>query len=162
MPKTSEDKFTDRVRFNWGYHDAHHACRMGWANAECNFGFGPDYQFAEPNDIAKHHRDPSYAAGWMFGYADAVNGRPQETSEEAWKAHTKEPAAKKVAYIFQAPRRYAESANWPTSNQHSPRSGRPAMGIAYGSLQAMRRPNLSKTPVSGTIQPEKAPEHQET
>lgn len=83
-----KEKFENRVRFNWGYHDAAHAVRQGWANPERNFGFGPALAGLESvADILARHHDKVYAQGWQAGYIDAKDGMYEargQNSEEAW------------------------------------------------------------------------------
>lgn len=78
-------KFENRVRFNWGFHDAALAVRQGWANPERNFGFGPALKVAKPEDVQEQHYDKVWAAGWKFGYDQAKAGLETPTSQPAWE-----------------------------------------------------------------------------
>ncbi len=79
--------FDDRVRFNWGYHDAAQAVREGWDSPERNYGFGSFLVLRTPQHVLERHPSPIYAAGWMAGYADAKAGRNTTSSDPAWEAH---------------------------------------------------------------------------
>jgi hypothetical protein len=67
---TKQPNFTDRVRFNWGFHD-------GQSSAEIN----------RPRDVS-HHFDSAYAAGYVAGVAAyrLVDER-SDSSEPAWVQH---------------------------------------------------------------------------
>jgi hypothetical protein len=71
--------FDDRVRFNWGFHDAQHDLSMGWPNRVTltapEGGHNP-----LPPDVA-------YCDGYRAGLADYVaTGKRNESSESAWQA----------------------------------------------------------------------------
>lgn len=82
--KKTPPKFEDRVRFNWGYHDAAQAFREGWG-VEKNFGFGPAIRILLPVDVLSQHPDGVYAEGWIRGYCDARDGKDTTSSESAWE-----------------------------------------------------------------------------
>lgn len=88
--KQTAPKFENQIRFNWGYHDAVQAVRMGWTNAEHNFGFGPAFGKLTAENILEKHRDSIYARGWVYGYYEAIGSNGAEgsckTSEFVWKA----------------------------------------------------------------------------
>lgn len=83
---TSKVKFENRVRFNWGFHDASQAVEQGWATPEMNFGFGPAFgAFKTPEDVVAMHEDKEYARGWYYGYYETCGrGSRPESSEVAW------------------------------------------------------------------------------
>lgn len=91
--KSKTEKFENRVRFNWGYHDAALAVEQGWANEERNFGFGPAFgKLTCIADILERHHDPIYAQGWQHGYMDKQDGMYEargRSSEEAWNTALK-------------------------------------------------------------------------
>ena len=71
----SNSKFSDRTRFNWGYHDAasdveHH--RSVAANGK---------PIAE---WLAEHPDTAYHDGYCYGRQDASNGFYENNSEPAW------------------------------------------------------------------------------
>lgn len=80
--------FPNRVRFNWGYHDAAHAVFMGWDNPGHFWGFAKALgeKIEKPDDVLTHHFDPHYASGWIAGYRDKKAGLYDGSSETAWKA----------------------------------------------------------------------------
>jgi len=87
--KKTAEKFSNRVRFNWGFHDAAFAVRNGVANAENNFGFaqgGPLAGLTCPQDVLRKHFDRAYAQGWQGGYNAASDGTYENDSEPAWNA----------------------------------------------------------------------------
>ena len=83
--------FENRVRFNWGYHDAAQAVREGWANPEHNFGFARQGVMASLTcvaDVLAKHFDSDYAQGWQQGLFDAQDGTYEangKSSEMAWR-----------------------------------------------------------------------------
>jgi hypothetical protein len=85
------EKFENRVRFNWGYHDAAQAVREGWDCPEKNFGFaigGTMGAITSIRDVLVKHFDKTYAQGWQAGYHDAQDGIYEargRNSEEAWQ-----------------------------------------------------------------------------
>lgn len=87
--------FENRVRFNWGYHDAANAVKNGWATTQRNFGFCNYGSLAGLKDIADiltRHHDKAYAQGWQAGYYDAEDGMYEERgclSDAAWDAAIK-------------------------------------------------------------------------
>ncbi len=87
--KSSQPKFENRVRFNWGFHDATFAVEQGWAVRENNFGFchhGPLAGLRSSGDVISKHFDKTYAQGWMEGYLAMTTdetARPT-SSDEAW------------------------------------------------------------------------------
>lgn len=85
---TTATKFENRVRFNWGYHDAAHGVRRGkkWQN----YGFGDALKIDSPKDVMEKHHDKAYALGWTFGYYEALGGGICNTSEYAWKNATEQ------------------------------------------------------------------------
>jgi hypothetical protein len=72
--KTNPDLDRNRVRFNWGYHDA--------AMAFVTKHNRQDGLTVE--NIEAGHFDPIYAKGWVAGWNDSVNGEYQTTSRPAW------------------------------------------------------------------------------
>lgn len=82
--KTRKPAFENRVRFNWGFHDAAQVVRQGWNKAEANYGFGPSLKIESPLYVLARHPDKVYAHGWFYGYYTAMSGRPTESSEAAW------------------------------------------------------------------------------
>lgn len=85
--KRKDPKFENRVRFNWGYHDAAHGVRMGWANPEKNFGFANTGIMAgleTPESVLSRHYDKAYARGWYAGYTDMLAGTYENDSDRAW------------------------------------------------------------------------------
>ena len=91
----TKDQFEDRVRFNWGYHDAALAVEQHWDTWDRNFGFGPCIKVSCPADVLLHHFDRAFAHGWTLGYRDAKDGTYQGNSSAAWEEHmgTKRTAA---------------------------------------------------------------------
>lgn len=86
--RKSEAFFSDRVRFNWGYHDAANAVRNGWACEAHNFGFargGKLDGLTGAADVLARHFDSSYAKGWTRGLADAQAGKATPSSEPAFQ-----------------------------------------------------------------------------
>ena len=77
--------FEDRVRFNWGFHDAVLAVRQGWATAEKNFGFATALKIGSVDAVLTQHFDGVYARGWTFGYQAALAGNDCTSSEPAWQ-----------------------------------------------------------------------------
>lgn len=85
--KNTQPQFENRIRFNWGYHDAAQAVQEGWDNTEKNFGFavgGPLAGLSSPEEVIRRHFDPPYAQGWIAGYNDAKKGTYTRNSETAW------------------------------------------------------------------------------
>lgn len=82
--KSESPKFENRVRFNWGYHDAANAVKCGWNTAEKNFGFGSSLKITCVADVLEQHFGSSYAQGWQQGYFDAEDGTYDNSSEAAW------------------------------------------------------------------------------
>lgn len=80
--KSKLPTFENRVRFNWGYHDAALVVEQNWQSS--NYGFGPTLKITCPADVLSQHFDPTYAQGWTRGYRDASNGIATDTSEPAW------------------------------------------------------------------------------
>lgn len=82
-------KFENRVRFNWGFHQATLAVEQGWAIPENNFGFanhGPMSNLGMASDVVRRHFDKTYAEGWMAGYVamKTDDTKRPASSEEAW------------------------------------------------------------------------------
>lgn len=81
-------KFENRVRFNWGFHDAVQVVREGWQRK--NYGFGPALKIESPEDVLARHFDRVYARGWIMGYYEAVGRQSggadlnNMSSEVAW------------------------------------------------------------------------------
>ena len=66
-----KQKFSDRIRFNWGYHDA--------AN---------EHKFRQvPRKLPD---DKAYCAGYSEGLQDAKNGNYRENSDLAWERYYNE------------------------------------------------------------------------
>lgn len=82
----SQPKFSPRVRFNWGYHDAALAVEQGWAVPAKNFGFGPAIKVETPADVLARHQSKDYARGWTAGYEAAMSGQYANDSTAAWDA----------------------------------------------------------------------------
>lgn len=61
--------FDDRIRFNWGFHDAAN-------DAEDR---------REPRDVSTHF-DRAYARGYVAGYRTVLDGGDRFSSEPAWSA----------------------------------------------------------------------------
>lgn len=82
----AEPKFANRVRFNWGFHDAALAVRCEWDNADRNFGFAKGFldNIQGASDVLAKHPDSSYARGWFYGYHEAKEGKMCDSSEPAW------------------------------------------------------------------------------
>lgn len=76
-------RFPDRIRFNWGFHDA----QSDMEHTGKNRAMPGIQRFPLPDDSA-------YCAGYHAGVADysARNGR-SESSEDAWQAHVAKRAA---------------------------------------------------------------------
>ena len=66
-----------RLQFNWGYHEAAQD-RLHQKPKRSEFS-GCGKTLAEVK---------AYAAGYGYGWLDAVNGVYANNSEDAWKAHT--------------------------------------------------------------------------
>lgn len=80
-------QFSNRVQFNWGYHDAAQAVREGWAIPERNFGFanvGALANLTSVTDVVIRHPNRVYVQGWQHGYQDAKDGFYEGNSEQAW------------------------------------------------------------------------------
>lgn len=85
--KSETPKFENRVRFNWGFHDAALAVKEGWDNVENNFGFahhGPLAGLQNAWDVPAKHFDATYARGWFIGWCTATQGESTESSQRAW------------------------------------------------------------------------------
>ena len=80
------NKFSNRIRFNWGYHDAAQSVNKGWNSVGCNFGFGPTLKINTPGDVLARHPDKFYAEGWIRGYRDAEAKIGTSSSEAAWNS----------------------------------------------------------------------------
>ena len=63
-----KQEFSDRIRFNWGYHDAANEHKMRQVPRKL-----PD--------------DKAYCAGYSEGLQDAKNGNYLENSDFAWKRY---------------------------------------------------------------------------
>ncbi len=74
--------FENRVRFNWGFHDAAQTVREGW-DAH-NMGFASAFSFNSLADVLAKHPDHSYAVGFVYGYKTAKAGLSTVTSQPAW------------------------------------------------------------------------------
>jgi hypothetical protein len=61
--------FSDRVRFNWGYHDGALDARRGKPN---RWG-------------TESHYDAAYSDGYAAGFARADAGEPAGNSDHAWE-----------------------------------------------------------------------------
>lgn len=94
--KSSQPKFENRVRFNWGFHDATYAVANGLNTVEKNYGFGfgkggSTLDINSPDEVVAKHFDKEYAIGWTFGYYEAVGrGSRPESSESAWQSAVRE------------------------------------------------------------------------
>lgn len=80
---TKTRKFENRVRFNWGYHDAASVVRN--ARQGQNYGFDQKLNITKPEDVLEQHFDETYARGWLFGYYEALGGGVCEVSDFAWQ-----------------------------------------------------------------------------
>jgi hypothetical protein len=85
--KKSAELFSNRVRFNWGFHDAVQTVREHWNTTERNFGFGRGtLDIRTPTDVLDQHHDKSYAEGWYYGYYEALGGISTcKSSSHAWE-----------------------------------------------------------------------------
>ncbi len=73
--KNSAPKFSDRVRFNWGFHD-------GTREAQ-----NPKMSLTDGVRDMSTHFDRAYAAGYLAGVADfRATGERCESSDAAWAA----------------------------------------------------------------------------
>lgn len=74
---TKTERFNDRTRFNWGFHDATLDAEQGWPNRTLT-AEGPAISRPLPND-------PAYCEGYRRGQQSfAKLGKRDETSEAAW------------------------------------------------------------------------------
>jgi hypothetical protein len=82
----AEVKFENRIRFNWGFHDAVQVVEEGWNTPERNFGFARSagWVLTRPEDVLAIHPDHEYAAGWISGYERKLAGEQTTSSEPAW------------------------------------------------------------------------------
>lgn len=78
------ERFSNHIRFNWGYHDAVQCVREGWHKIERTFPDNPQ-NHNHPDQVLSRHPDGVYARGWEFGYWDAIGGLVTESSEPAWQ-----------------------------------------------------------------------------
>jgi hypothetical protein len=84
--KAKKELFKNRVRFNWGYHDAAQCVREGWTETGRCFGDnGPLSRATTPEEVLRYHFDASYANGWAAGYRDARAGVYANNSQSAWE-----------------------------------------------------------------------------
>jgi hypothetical protein len=79
-------KFEDRIRFNWGYHDAVQCVQEGWDISGRCFA-GELKPCVTPKQVIAHHFDKVYAHGWAAGYRDAKQQQAANTSEFAWNEY---------------------------------------------------------------------------
>lgn len=77
MNAARETDFPDRVRFNWGYHDA--GTESGWGRARKLVAGGPQTERTVSPDF-----DRAFADGYREGLSDVAEGRYSENSTEAW------------------------------------------------------------------------------
>jgi len=66
---------SNRVRFNWGFHDA-------------NFNFERESDRIDglvAEDIERYHFDPVYAKGYVSGWNDSKNDSYNGSSNKAWE-----------------------------------------------------------------------------
>lgn len=75
--------FEDRIRFNWGYHDAAHDVMRGLYR--CTGLYGPQ----SPQYVSRQY-DAAYYEGYVRGIRDARNGAYAQNSEPAWQEYQKE------------------------------------------------------------------------
>lgn len=78
-------KFSDRVRFNWGYHDAASDAGRGQAR-ETAMG-GPQ----NPRRVSREY-DAAYYDGYVCGISDTANGIDTASSTSAWLRSGNDPA----------------------------------------------------------------------
>jgi len=78
--KTQKHMFNDRIRFNWGYHDA--ASDVAHGRPRCTGLFGQQ----SPNYVSRQY-DAAYYEGYVRGLADARHGAYEGNSEAAWLAY---------------------------------------------------------------------------
>lgn len=87
--------FEDRVRFNWGYHDAVDAHQRGAIFGLFDSTFHKGREMTD-TIVENEHYDKVYAAGWGFGYrmSREMGENTPTTSEPAWQEWRKdgEPA----------------------------------------------------------------------
>ena len=77
MARKSKQMFSDRIRFNWGFHDA-----------AADYGRGmPRLTHCAKQDLrhVSESFDKAYHAGYVSGLDFSKQGLPTETSEQAWK-----------------------------------------------------------------------------
>lgn len=85
MKKTASQKrqelFSDRVRFNWGYHDAAGEVKNGRPRLTQCFG-------EQTTRIVSREHDAAYYDGYIAGLEDARANQCTECSAPAWKRLT--------------------------------------------------------------------------
>jgi len=78
--KTHEPQFEDRIRFNWGYHDAAFDVHRGNPRLTGSPGQQSLTYVSRQHDIA-------YYEGYIRGVADAKTGVCTDDSTAAWQAY---------------------------------------------------------------------------
>ena len=70
MKTQNKDQFEDRIRFNWGYHDARHDRREGYRR--------------NLTDRALPQQDKAYCEGYWRGIESDLNSENHKLSNWAW------------------------------------------------------------------------------
>ncbi len=99
MPKTSkEPKFDNRVRFNWGFHDAMFDAAHGMPDRR-------NVVYSSPLSLKK--QEHIYALGYEAGYAEYKStGKVNPSSENAWlkiRAEHAEPGSPRAEVVQDGP-----------------------------------------------------------
>jgi len=85
MKRKTEQQFNNRIRFNWGFHDAVQCVQMKWDQTGDCFAVGFIKSLpVTPEAVIAQHPDKSYAQGWAYGYRAAKAGTCTSNSEPAW------------------------------------------------------------------------------
>lgn len=89
-----KSNFPDRVRFNWGFHDAAQCVERGWDLEGAAFAKGLSDKMGgaptTPEKVIQFHPDPAYAYGWRAGYVCAKQKGDHKSSQPAWELLKKE------------------------------------------------------------------------
>lgn len=73
--RKATDLDQNRIRFNWGYHDAHSDFINHWQRADK----------ATALNIMQTHYDSIYARGYTYGWYDCENNLYTGNSDNAWQ-----------------------------------------------------------------------------
>jgi hypothetical protein len=86
---TNRAKFSDRIRFNWGYHDAAADSQHGHPRQVVDNG-------PQSLRVVSSTFDRAYASGYRAGLEDVKSGAYVGNSDSAWKmvAHLAKLASK--------------------------------------------------------------------